>query len=205
LLLLLFGHLSSRFVLSNTQYSSPKKVWSWGVVVFEIFNGASIPYPEIATNAEVMEFVSAGERMDLGKRLDSKSLTSLAELVNECWHQDPKSRPTLSDITLRARKLLTELGDASTEGGSSKKANKSVLKELARDGHGAESVYDLGRDATPSGVTDSIYAEIDSQTRRPRAADALQYQNLLRGVEVGEVIGEGEVPVFPAASIPFLC
>jgi hypothetical protein len=139
----------------------------------------------------------------LGKRLDSKSLSSLAELVSECWHQDPKSRPTLSDITLRARKLLTELGDASTEGGSSKKANKSVLKELARDGHGAESVYDLGRDATPSGVTDSIYAEIDSQTRRPRAADALQYQNLLRGVEVGEVIGEGEVPVFPAAaSIP---
>ncbi|XP_044165710.1 tyrosine kinase receptor Cad96Ca-like [Acropora millepora] len=78
--------------------SSKSDVWSFGVVLYEIFTMGGIPYPgwsEARTIAEVQR----GYRMPKPPHIDS----SLYHLMNICWQEDPIFRPEF--IHLRNRLL----------------------------------------------------------------------------------------------------
>ena len=84
-------------VLTKEKYSKRADVFSFGIVLFELFGGQRAftrpPYkdmPSALLNHAIIE----------GKRPDVSFLSSdaIRQLIEECWHQDPKKRPELSTI-----------------------------------------------------------------------------------------------------------
>jgi glutamate-1-semialdehyde aminotransferase len=109
-------------------------VWSWGIVVWEIFNRGALPYGHLTTNAEVMEEVQSGRRLELGKHLEGNGkLATLAALVEESWDQHADARPTFEQLTRKCQKLVEELKAASSQDDGDDTAD--VLKEIQGDSY----------------------------------------------------------------------
>ncbi len=75
-------------------------MWSFGVVVWEVFTAGALPYSQW-TNAEVItEVLRRDPRADVqvakGARLPCPPNTprELAEMMALCWQADPSTRPT---------------------------------------------------------------------------------------------------------------
>jgi serine/threonine protein kinase len=81
--------------LQKDRYSEFADVWSYGVVVWEIFSGGLNPYWEVSTNAEVLELVCIkGERLKPPKMCPA----FFEKLLSDCFQQKPSSRPTFQKI-----------------------------------------------------------------------------------------------------------
>jgi Protein tyrosine and serine/threonine kinase len=122
-------------------------VWSWGIVVWEIFNQGALPYGNINTNAEVMEAVDGGLRLELGDRLGAeKQLAKLAAVVEDSWDRRADARPSFKLLARKCEHLFEDLttADSSEEGDSDDDA-EVVLKELQK---GAYAIPTQGESAT---------------------------------------------------------
>ncbi|PRP85757.1 hypothetical protein PROFUN_06351 [Planoprotostelium fungivorum] len=71
-------------------------VWSFGVVVWEIFTGALVPYRSL-TNREVSEQVPNGLRLEEPESCPP----AMWEIVTDCWAATPTSRPSFDVIRNR--------------------------------------------------------------------------------------------------------
>uniref|UniRef100_A0A8C3XK20 Tyrosine-protein kinase n=1 Tax=Chelydra serpentina TaxID=8475 RepID=A0A8C3XK20_CHESE len=79
-------------VFSYSNYSTKSDVWSFGVLMWEVFSEGKIPY-ENRTNAEVVEEINAGLRLYKPK-LASKAIY---ELMSSCWNRK-EDRPPFSTL-----------------------------------------------------------------------------------------------------------
>lgn len=70
------------------KFSSMSDVWSFGIVLWELFTYGKIPYPGMS-NQEVIEKVSNGYRLPPPKNCPP----NIIELMNKCWSYNPKERP----------------------------------------------------------------------------------------------------------------
>ncbi|XP_051487551.1 tyrosine-protein kinase ITK/TSK isoform X2 [Apus apus] len=78
-------------VFSYSNYSTKSDVWSFGVLMWEVFSEGKIPY-ENRTNAEVVEEINAGFRLYKPK-LASKAIY---EVMSHCWRMRKDDRPSFS-------------------------------------------------------------------------------------------------------------
>ncbi|KAK0422413.1 hypothetical protein QR680_007558 [Steinernema hermaphroditum] len=75
-------------------YNAKTDVWSFGVMVWEIFANGDEPYPGM-TNAEVKERVPQGYRMDM----PHETPHDIAKLItHECWVIRPENRPSMTQV-----------------------------------------------------------------------------------------------------------
>ncbi|XP_058418313.1 protein-tyrosine kinase 6 [Diceros bicornis minor] len=74
--------------LSRGHYSIKSDVWSFGVLLHEIFSRGQMPYPGMS-NHEAFLKVEAGYRMPCP--LECPPTTH--KLMLSCWHRDPEQRP----------------------------------------------------------------------------------------------------------------
>lgn len=83
--------------LNLAKYTSKCDVWSFGVLMWEVFAGGATPYTNMSNQA-------ARDRIDQGYRLPAPDGTPelLYAAMRRCWLADPAQRPTF-------RSLLTEL------------------------------------------------------------------------------------------------
>ncbi|XP_065843772.1 insulin receptor-like [Oscarella lobularis] len=72
-------------------------VWSYGVVLWEIFALGALPYPGLS-NEEVVSFVGKGNKLKVDVSQEWPSV--LDRIMNQCWECDPLSRPSFVDILL---------------------------------------------------------------------------------------------------------
>ncbi|KAG7461756.1 hypothetical protein MATL_G00194450 [Megalops atlanticus] len=91
-------------VLHFNKYSSKSDVWSFGVLMWEIFTEGRMPF-ENKSNAEVVEEITQGHRL---YRPHKASLT-IYQLMYKCWHERPQGRPSFSEL-LETIKQLAEMG-----------------------------------------------------------------------------------------------
>uniref|UniRef100_A0A671YU96 Tyrosine-protein kinase receptor n=1 Tax=Sparus aurata TaxID=8175 RepID=A0A671YU96_SPAAU len=70
--------------------------WSFGVLLWEIMSLGYMPYP-CKTNQEVLEFVTAGGRMDPPKSCPGP----VYRIMTQCWQHCPEHRPNFSTILER--------------------------------------------------------------------------------------------------------
>uniref|UniRef100_A0A915PMP7 Tyrosine-protein kinase n=1 Tax=Setaria digitata TaxID=48799 RepID=A0A915PMP7_9BILA len=78
-------------------YNSKTDVWSYGVMVWEIFANAEEPYPGM-TNAQVKEKVTNGYKMSFPRGTP----TWIVEVVHkDCWQLDPNRRANMGQIARR--------------------------------------------------------------------------------------------------------
>uniref|UniRef100_A0A6J0VEI6 Tyrosine-protein kinase n=1 Tax=Pogona vitticeps TaxID=103695 RepID=A0A6J0VEI6_9SAUR len=78
-------------VFCYSRYSTKSDVWSFGVLMWEIFTEGKTPY-ENKTNAEVVEDISAGARL-YKPRLTSNAIY---KLMMHCWSERQDDRPSFS-------------------------------------------------------------------------------------------------------------
>jgi len=86
------------------KYSTQSDVWSFGVVLWEIFSYGQAPYPGLS-NPEVIQQVYKGYRMPAPENCPPE----IAELMNECWQEEPLKRPQWIEIFLKLASLEERL------------------------------------------------------------------------------------------------
>jgi fyn-related kinase len=84
-------------------YSMKSDVWSFGIVLHEIFTNGRIPYAGFATR-DVLEAVSEGSyRMPCPPNCPPK----LYDIMLDCWSQEPDNRPSFTTLQLQLEEFFT--------------------------------------------------------------------------------------------------
>uniref|UniRef100_A0A3Q2XGD5 Tyrosine-protein kinase n=1 Tax=Hippocampus comes TaxID=109280 RepID=A0A3Q2XGD5_HIPCM len=81
--------------LNYGRYTTESDVWSFGVLMWEVFSMGMIPYTSMS-NQQVRERVDKGYRMQAPHDCPPEVST----LMSSCWQHEPKNRPSFQ--TLRA-------------------------------------------------------------------------------------------------------
>jgi serine/threonine protein kinase len=79
--------------IRRRMYSSASDVFSFGVLLFEVFSGT--PPWQGVDNTDVMFRVCSGERILLDENLFPKDIRSL---IVSCWQQNPQERPNIRSV-----------------------------------------------------------------------------------------------------------
>nr|XP_033782894.1 vascular endothelial growth factor receptor 3 isoform X2 [Geotrypetes seraphini] len=85
-------------------YTTQSDVWSFGVLLWEIFSLGASPYPGVQINEEFCQRLKDGTRM----RAPEYATADIYRIMLSCWHGDPKERPTFSDLVEILGNLLQE-------------------------------------------------------------------------------------------------
>ncbi|XP_078254938.1 tyrosine-protein kinase Tec isoform X3 [Rhinoraja longicauda] len=88
-------------VLHYSKFSSKSDVWSFGVLMWEVYNDGKMPF-ETKTNAEVVEFISSGYRLYRPKQASK----AVYEIMNLCWHDKAEGRPCFSDLLVKMHEIM---------------------------------------------------------------------------------------------------
>jgi hypothetical protein len=75
-------------------------------LLWELWSIGCSPYPSF-TNAEVVDKVLEGYRMSKPK----VATNSHFQIMQDCWHKDPESRPSFAEICSRLEENKTEYED----------------------------------------------------------------------------------------------
>ncbi|KRJ97845.1 vascular endothelial growth factor receptor 1 isoform X11 [Drosophila yakuba] len=90
--------------LSDHVFSTYSDVWSYGIVLWEMFSLAKVPYPGIDPNQELFNKLNDGYRMEKPKFANQE----LYEIMLECWRKNPESRPLFAELEKRFGNMLGE-------------------------------------------------------------------------------------------------
>ena len=107
--------------ISDHRYSSKSDVWSFGIVLYEIFTFGAKPY-EGWKNQRVLEELHKGYRLE-------KPITcpgSIYEIMLQTWHADPEQRPSFA--TLNSELISLAVNIEGNERDSSMATNKLVSR-----------------------------------------------------------------------------
>ncbi|XP_053232936.1 vascular endothelial growth factor receptor 3 isoform X2 [Podarcis raffonei] len=85
-------------------YTTQSDVWSFGVLLWEIFSLGASPYPGVQINEEFCQRLKDGTRM----RAPEYATAEIYRIMLSCWYGDPKERPTFSDLVEILGNLLQE-------------------------------------------------------------------------------------------------
>jgi len=80
--------------LKFRQFSHKSDVWSFGVLMWEIFTHGAHPYNEIPYNNEVIDEVLNGKRL----KQPPDCPDEIYHIMQSCWAKNPEDRPTYVDI-----------------------------------------------------------------------------------------------------------
>ena len=125
--------------LTDHVYSIKSDVWSYGVMVWEMFSLASDPYPGITSPGELIQ------RLQHGDRLEDCPLApqTINDLMRSCWLEDKNMRPDFWDITNVIRSLVFKQISVNTN-------NDFDSKE-------SQIHYQMPRNSTPIVPSNSFY------------------------------------------------
>ncbi|KAL7053087.1 hypothetical protein AAHC03_025841 [Spirometra sp. Aus1] len=99
-------------LLANPPVWHPKSdVWSFGVLLWEIFSLGLTPYPFCATEEAVVDCVLNGLRLTSPSFVPCQLESLFSHLLSSCWGVvgQPDSRPPFSELLLFLRQLLVLL------------------------------------------------------------------------------------------------
>ncbi|XP_063420571.1 fibroblast growth factor receptor-like [Mytilus trossulus] len=90
--------------MKTTKYANElSDVWSYGIVMWEIFSLGETPYPGI-NNTDVLSVVKRGTKMKKPELCDD----TFYKIMLKCWHYDPRKRSGFEQIKEELSKLFTE-------------------------------------------------------------------------------------------------
>ncbi|XP_030603091.1 platelet-derived growth factor receptor beta-like isoform X2 [Archocentrus centrarchus] len=85
-------------------YSSQSDVWSFGVLLWEIFSLGCRPYPELSVTQEFYSALKRGYRMTRPEHTPD----DMYDLMKRCWEEKPQSRPSFSSLVVSMGNMLSD-------------------------------------------------------------------------------------------------
>ncbi|XP_046296388.1 vascular endothelial growth factor receptor kdr-like isoform X1 [Marmota monax] len=83
-------------------YTTQSDVWSFGVLLWEIFSLGASPYPGMQVDEDFCRQLKEGTRM----RSPEYSTPEIYQTMLDCWHSDYTKRPNFSDLVRHLGDLL---------------------------------------------------------------------------------------------------
>ena len=88
-------------VYYRAEYTCQSDVWSFGVVLYEIFSGGCRPYNHLDTNEKIIQYLLEGQR--LAKPDNCPEGVQL--IMGQCWTWSSASRPTFAHLNHELSRL----------------------------------------------------------------------------------------------------
>jgi energy-coupling factor transporter ATP-binding protein EcfA2 len=79
--------------ISVQKFSVKSDVWSFGILLWEVFSYGRVPYPSVSVD-DVVRFLEDGNVMDPPEDCPS----SIENIMLSCWHMEAEDRPTFDDL-----------------------------------------------------------------------------------------------------------
>jgi serine/threonine protein kinase len=81
-------------------------VWSFGIVLWEVFSRDKTPYANIKSTLDLESFLNQGNRLS---HPGPGCPEELYEIMQTCWVADPAKRPTFSQLYTTMQQVINEL------------------------------------------------------------------------------------------------
>ncbi|XP_044227141.1 platelet-derived growth factor receptor beta-like isoform X1 [Thunnus albacares] len=85
-------------------YSSQSDVWSYGVLLWEIFSLGGSPYPDLPMTQEFYCALKRGYRMNRPDHAPH----NIFDVMKQCWEEKPQDRPAFSSLVVSVGNMLTD-------------------------------------------------------------------------------------------------
>uniref|UniRef100_G3WXF7 receptor protein-tyrosine kinase n=1 Tax=Sarcophilus harrisii TaxID=9305 RepID=G3WXF7_SARHA len=108
----------------NSLYTTLSDVWSFGILLWEIFTLGGTPYPELPMNEQFYNAIKRGYRM----AKPTHASEEIYEIMQKCWEEKFEIRPSFSQLVILMEGLLGE---------GYKKKYQQVDEEFLRSDHPA--------------------------------------------------------------------
>ncbi|XP_018410458.1 PREDICTED: platelet-derived growth factor receptor beta [Nanorana parkeri] len=108
----------------NNLYTTLSDVWSFGILLWEIFTLGGTPYPELPMNEQFYNAIKRGYRMSR----PSYASEEIYEIMQKCWDEKFEKRPSFNTLVNMTGNLLVE---------GYKQRYKQVNEEFLRSDHPA--------------------------------------------------------------------
>ena len=101
---LIYMYRTAPEALTRAKFSTASDVWSYGVVLWEIYSLGKIPWDRLSP-IEIRDLLLRGERL---ARPDRCPL-DMYEMMLDCWDQTPQDRPTFGILVQRVETVSLAL------------------------------------------------------------------------------------------------
>nr|XP_028574104.1 platelet-derived growth factor receptor beta [Podarcis muralis]XP_028574105.1 platelet-derived growth factor receptor beta [Podarcis muralis]XP_028574107.1 platelet-derived growth factor receptor beta [Podarcis muralis] len=108
----------------NNLYTTLSDVWSFGILLWEIFTLGGTPYPELPMNEQFYNAIKRGYRMSKPTHASDE----IYEIMQKCWDEKFEVRPSFSQLVVLVGNLLAD---------SYKKKYQQVNEEFLKSDHPA--------------------------------------------------------------------
>jgi len=114
-------------VLDGQRYTTSADVYSFGVLLLELFSGVE-PYDndKFTSPWQIAQFVTAGNRLEIPKSFPQE----IHDLIEKCWSQDPSARPSFEFCVDVLNKYSAFSGASGTPKTSGKKKHNRERSNL---------------------------------------------------------------------------
>jgi len=90
--------------LESKRYTHKSDMWSYGILLWEIFSYGRCPYPRIPAN-DVLFNLKQGHRMEPPDGCPAE----VGDIMRQCWHADPDRRPSFTQVLERLQRLNSSI------------------------------------------------------------------------------------------------
>ncbi|XP_072352879.1 mast/stem cell growth factor receptor kita isoform X1 [Scyliorhinus torazame] len=137
-------------------YTFESDVWSYGILLWEIFSLGSSPYPGIPVDNKFYKMIKEGYRM-LSPELTS---AELYEVMNACWDSDALRRPTFDQVV---EMIEEQLSDTSKHKYSNLESNFTTRLKFSSHSSRLNSAGSSNASDQPLLMNDNVFFEDENK------------------------------------------